>query len=125
MGSDEGRDILARIVQSAMQGKRVAILGQPDAWKECEQRRIMADVLVSGAFGQVSVFHVGSAASAEPHEGTCPSLTSTYLQQGTQAIHQITSSSSPSESSKRAPNRFMRKHAAQLRPTTDCYTVDS
>lgn len=55
--TDEGLDVLARIVSSA-QEKQVAFLGQAEDWRECDRQVVAAD-LASGKLGPVSVIHIG------------------------------------------------------------------
>uniref|UniRef100_A0A7S0FA49 Uncharacterized protein n=1 Tax=Pyrodinium bahamense TaxID=73915 RepID=A0A7S0FA49_9DINO len=65
LASDEGRDVLARLVLSAAEGRKVAVLGHAEEWRDSE-RHAVASALASGDFGPLSVLHI-SACGVEPH----------------------------------------------------------
>lgn len=76
LASEEGLDILARIVEACVVagdgGHGVAILGRMEDWSECE-RQAVACALTSGVYGPVSVLHLSrSAIEIHPTEYQIP-----------------------------------------------------
>jgi len=57
IASEEGQDVLARIVLAAEAGSVVTVMGQAEDWQECD-RKVLAEVLASGRFGPVSIVHI-------------------------------------------------------------------
>jgi len=73
LASEEGTDVLARVVSSAASGQgrdgSTALLFESEDWRSCPCRSGVAAALTRGTWGPVSVLHIGRDGQAEPHDG--------------------------------------------------------